>query len=85
MIFNVKDAEAIRIKQYGIKTVEEWGYVPYVIGYDLKEEYSLIKVYVHKCKKCGKRMHTANDEDIKNLPCPKCGTEDTTSGLLMWD
>lgn len=84
-LYRPKDAETIRTKQYGIKTVEEWGYVPYVMGYNLKAEYSLIKVYVHKCKKCGKRMHKAKEEEIQNLPCPKCGTENTTSGLVMWD
>ena len=42
-------------------------------------------IIVHKCKKCGKRMHKANDEEMKNLSCPKCGTENTTSGLVMWD
>lgn len=72
-------------KQYGIKTVEEWGYVPYVMGYNLKAEYSLIKVYVHKSKKYGKRMHKAKEEEIQNLPCTKCGTENATSGLVMWD
>ena len=82
---NGKNAEAIRTKQYGIKTVEEWGYVPYVMGYDLKAEYSLVEVFVHKCKKCRKRMHKATDEELQTLPCPKCGTENATSGLLMWD
>jgi len=84
-LYRPKDAEAIRTKQYGIKTVEEWGYVPYVMEYHLKTEYSLVKVYVHKCKKCGKRMHKATDEELKNLPCPKCGTENATNGMLMWD
>lgn len=84
-LYRPKNAEAIRTKQYGIKTVEEWGYVPYVMGYDLKAEYSLVEVFVHKCKKCRKRMHNATDEELQTLPCPKCGTENATSGLLMWD
>ena len=84
-LYRPKNAEAIRTKQYGIKTVEEWGYVPYVMGYDLKAEYSLVEVFVHKCKKCRKRMHKATDEELQTLPCPKCGTENATSGLLMWD
>ena len=41
--------------------------------------------YDFKCKKCGKRMHMAKDDEIKNLPFPKCGTENVTSGILMWD
>lgn len=84
-LYRPKNVEAIRTKQYGIKTVEEWDYVPYVMDYDFKTEYSLVKVYVHKCKKCGKRMHKATDEELKNLSCPKCGTENATSGLLTWD
>lgn len=30
-------------------------------------------------------MHKAKDEEIKNLTCSKCETENTTSGLLMWN
>ena len=37
------DPESISKKQYGIKTVEEWGYVPYVTGWDLKEDYHVLK------------------------------------------
>lgn len=55
------------------------------MDYDLKIWYSLVKAYIHKCKKCGKRMYKAADEELKNLPCPKFGTENATSGLLMWD
>lgn len=84
-LYKPKDTEDIRTKQYGIKTVEEWGYVPYVMGYELTAEYTLIKAYVHKCKKCGNQMHKAKYEEIKSLHCPKCGTENTTNGLFIWD
>ncbi|MDL2253430.1 zinc ribbon-containing protein [Ruminococcaceae bacterium OttesenSCG-928-I18] len=84
-LYSPNDVEAIRTKQYGIKTVEEWGYVPYVIEYMLKEEYRLIKVFVHKCEKCGKRMHKAKDVEIENLPCPDCGTENSANSRIMFD
>lgn len=84
-LYRPKDVEAIRTEQYGIKTVEEWGYVLYVMGHDFKEKYSLMKVFVHKCEKCGKRMHKATEAEMENLPCPKCGTENSPNGLIMWD
>lgn len=84
-MYRPKDEDAIRTKQFGIKTVEEWGYVPYVFGQDFQAEYDLIKVYAHKCDHCGKRMHKANEEELSKLSCPYCGTENTSEGLLMWD
>ncbi len=84
-LYRPKDEDAIRTKQFGIKTVEEWGYVPYVFGQDFQAEYDLIKVYAHKCDHCGKRMHKANEEELSKLSCPYCGTENTSEGLLMWD
>lgn len=84
-LYRPNDVEAVRTKQYGIKTVEEWGYVPYVMGYDLKSEYSLMKEFVHKCDKCGKQMHKASKTEMKNLPCPKCGTENSSDGMFWWD
>ena len=54
-LYRPKDEEAIRTKQFGIKNVEEWGYVPYVCGRDFQTEYDLIKAFTHKCEKCGKR------------------------------
>lgn len=41
-----------------------------VISYDLKENYKLIKVFPHKCEKCGKRMHKAKKEEMEQLILP---------------
>ena len=79
------DPESISKKQYGIKTVEEWGYVPYVTGWDLKEDYHVLKRYYHKCEKCGRRMHKASEAEMQNLPCPECGETNMTEGVIMWD
>ena len=72
-------------KQYGTKTVKDWGYVPYVMGWELKEEYHVLKRHYHKCNKCGQRMHKASEEEMQHLTCPKCGTENEVEGLIMWD
>ncbi len=71
--------------QYGEKTVEELGYVPYVTNWDLQENYHVLKRYYHKCKKCGKRMHKASEQEELNLPCPKCGEPNTAQTTIMWD
>lgn len=38
-LYAPNDPDALGRKQYGIKTVEEWGYVPYVMKMDLEEDY----------------------------------------------
>ena len=77
--------KAILSKQYGIKTVEEWGYVPFVMNWELREEYHVLKRHYHKCSKCGKRMHKASENEVKHLPCPKCGTENEVRDYIIWD
>ena len=52
-----------------------------------KPDYSLLKEYEHKCKKCGTKMHEASEEELMSLPCPKCGGEPDPGkiGLINWD
>ena len=84
-LYEPNDPESIPKKQYGIKTVEEWGHVPYVTEYELKENYHQNKRYYHRCCNCGKRMHKTSSRELKNLPCPNCGCENQSSGDLFWD
>ncbi|MDO5138764.1 MAG: hypothetical protein Q4D71_09960 [Oscillospiraceae bacterium] len=79
------DPESISKKQYGIKTVEEWGYVPYVTDWHLEKDYHVLKRYYHKCEKCGRRMHKASEAEMQNLPCPECGEPNRSGGIIMWD
>ena len=80
-----KKPEEIPNKRYGIKTVAEWGYVPYVIEYDLKENYKILKHFVHTCTNCGRRTHKASDNELQNLSCPKCGKDNKITGFVNWD
>ncbi len=84
-LYAPNDPDSIPQKQFGIKTVEEWGYVPYVMRWDLQKEYHLVKRKYHRCSKCGKRMRKASSEELKNLPCPECGSENQAEDALMWD
>lgn len=84
-LYRPNDPEKIRTKQYGIKNVEEWGYVPYVMYSDLKYNYKLIKVFSHKCDRCGKRMRRAKKAELHNLPCPYCETVNYSNRILMID
>ena len=84
-LYAPNDPDSIPQKQYGIKTVAEWGYVPYVMRWDLEEEYHVVKRHYHRCSKCGKQMHKASSTELKNLPCPKCGSANQADGAIMWD
>ena len=84
-LYAPNDPNLIAKRKYGIKTVEEWEYVPYVSEGKLKTDYHMIKRYFRKCDKCGRRMHKANKKEIESLPCPKCGEPNTFDCILMWD
>ena len=84
-LYAPNDPDSIPLKQYGIKTVKEWGSVPYVIKDDLREDYHLLKRYYQKCKDCGRRMHKLSESSLKRLSCPKCGTVNEASDVIMWD
>ena len=79
--------EPLRIpnKRYGRKTVAEWGYVPFVTRGDLEEDYHVLKRHYHHCGKCGKRMHKASSDELRNLPCPKCGSPNQAESGFFWD
>lgn len=84
-LYAPNNPEAIPKKQYGIKTVEEWGYVPYVTRFQLKEDYHLIKRYIHICSKCGKRMRKAQKRELEEIRCPKCDSLCRQRDYLFWD
>ena len=80
-----KIPEHIHNKQYGVKTVAEWGYVPYVTSYDLAEDYVLLKHLVHKCPNCGRRTHKGKKTELQELSCPKCGKNNKINSYIHWD
>lgn len=86
-VYEPNDPEALANKQYGIKTVEEWGEVPYATMMDFKEEYHILKRRTHKCIKCGSVMHKASREEESRLKCPDCGGEPEADylGIINWD
>ncbi len=62
---------------------------PCVAAYQLQEEYTLLRAYVHVCPKCGKPLRQVTDEKelaarLAELPCPDCG-EPTTGLPFLWD
>ncbi len=87
-LYAPNNPESIPGKRYGIKTVEEWGYIPYVMSYDLTHDYRLVHRYAHKCEKCGKNMSMIGEKDlnkVNKLPCPKCGTINDIHDYVDWD
>ena len=84
-IYAPNDPEIIRHMTFGDKTVEEWGYVPYVMAGELRVYYHVLKRHYSKCKTCGRRMHKATQEELGNLPCPECGEANSYTETIMWD
>lgn len=86
-LYEPKNKEFIRKKQYGIKNVEEWGYVPYVMSHNLATNYNLIKKYPHRCPECGNEMKKTNITDLTEIRCPRCGNPNATESCkrINWD
>ena len=81
-LYAPNNADAFGKMQYGIKTVEEWGEVPYFIE---GGHFHVIKEYKHKCPKCKGIMRKANEEEYKRLACPKCGEINDMIDEIRWD
>lgn len=84
-VYAPNDPEKIAEEKYGEKTVGELGYVPYVSSYEVKEKYHLVKEDYIECPKCGRAMRVAEEEDMKSLPCPECGTQNGLKEGILWD
>ncbi len=62
------------------------GYWPYWI----RDGYTLVKRYEHKCPACSETMiqvQVDDDEECEQsvLPCPKCGAKLRIAGGICWD
>ena len=81
-----KNVDKAAKEEYGIKTVEEWGEVPYWAPYmDFDNNYSLIKKTQHKCSICKHEMIRVDEEKLHNMKCPKCGEKYEVFQDMLWD
>ena len=85
-LYAPNDPEEIAKREYGEKTAEGWGYVPYVYASELKEDYHVIRRHYQYCDRCGRRMHKASTAEARFLPCPECGEINEEDGPdICWD
>lgn len=89
-LYEPLDEDSIQSKQYGIKTVAEWGEAPYVSYLDLSNDYLEIAHYIHKCDKCGSVLLEVEETQFDyvqgiGLKCPKCSELNEITGTIMWD
>ncbi len=84
-LYTPKDPESFASNEACNKAAEKNREMPYVMPGALKDEYKVERRFYHTCQKCGKRMHKANEDEMRNLPCPKCGTVNELNGFLLWD
>ena len=91
-IYEPVDVAAVKKEQFGIKTVEEWGGIPYMTGRDIESgAYRLVREYAPSCPHCGKDMHVSSVDTKKaagavSLKCPSCGSASGTLEVSgCWD
>ena len=91
-VYEPTDVAAARKKRFGIKTVAEWGKIPYVFEHELEsDEYRLVREFTPSCPKCGEGMHAHRSRAVKNggaakLKCLHCGASDGSFELFgCWD
>lgn len=81
-----KDVNKAAKEEYGIKTVEEWGEVPYWAPYmDFDNNFSLIKKTIHRCSICKNEMIRIDEEKLQDMKCPKCGEKYEVFQDMLWD
>ena len=80
------DIEKIENERYE-KRVAELGYLPYVMVYQLREYFALLKKFSHRCPKCCNEMKEYSDESMipEKLKCKKCGSDLIYESGLKWD
>ena len=83
-VYEPTDPVAARKEVYGIKTVEEWGGIPYVMRHDVASgKYRLIARFEPLCPKCGQGMRAIEgspESKLKGggLKCPRCGSNNAS-------
>ena len=82
-LYQPKNVEKLKKKQFGEKTAEEWSEVPYATHFDLKQDYKLIKKRIQECPKCHSIMKEKNRKTI--ISCPNCGTRNRPVEEVLWD
>ena len=91
-VFAPTDIDAVKKERFGIKTVEEWGGIPYVMGHEIERgKYRLVRRYAPSCPSCSEGMVPApgsseEELDASALKCPKCkSTNATITESGFWD
>jgi len=87
-LYKPKSVERLVKKQYGIKTVEEWGYIPYATISDFEIDYVLLKEYKHNCPMCKhpmKKISSLSELNHIKIRCKDCGNLLQIKDYIMWD
>lgn len=75
-------------EKYKLDSIEELSEREWVMEWDLKEEYRLLRRRIHLCGKCKCAMHKSSDDERAKLVCPDCGGNPEEPGycnMLNWD
>lgn len=89
-LYEPADVEAVKKEKFGIKTVEEWGKIPYIGRYEIEAgKYHEVCGYSPACPECGGPMGAVpidleGDAQAVPLKCPNCGSADATLDTSGW-
>ena len=75
-------------EKFKLDSIEELSEREWVMEWDLKEEYRLLRRRIHLCGKCKCAMHKSSDDERAKLVCPDCGGNPEEPGycnMLNWD
>ena len=89
-IYGLADKETGSHSKLGEQTIEEWGFIPHVSGWEDEIGFRVVKEFAPLCKKCGGAMHAIEvDEDSDEAPALKCNNcgSDLSLGVMnvYWD
>ena len=88
-LYEPDDLDEALSEQFGIKTVAEWGHLPYLMSYKIGNGWHLLAPYEPTCPECGRTMRKRVSDDAADrgteLRCPRCGSMNGLSESFLWD
>lgn len=87
-LYEAKHLDKVRKTQKSTDEADKVDKTSYVMDYELKRDWKLLKAYEHNCPNCNKPMawtDDCNDKVLDGIKCPDCGNIMEDGGIVTWD